>query len=55
MLAVDNGDPEFGGEPGDTFRIVPSKMWVAENNLSIANAGFDELRDSTDQDGVLRS
>jgi len=42
-------------EPGRTFRVIPSKMWSVENNLSIANMDFAEFADSTDQDGIFRS
>ena len=41
-------------QPGRTFRVIPSRMWSVENNLSIANMGFEEFADSVDQDGIFR-
>ena len=41
-------------EPGRTFRVIPSEMWVVENNLSIANMDFEEFADAVDGDGVFR-
>ena len=41
-------------EPGRTFRVIPSQMWAVENNLSLANMGFDEFADSVDADGIFR-
>jgi tetratricopeptide (TPR) repeat protein len=49
ILAIDLQD-----EPGRTFRVVPSALWEVENNLSIANMGFDEFADAVDQNGVFR-
>jgi hypothetical protein len=45
---------DLHGEPGRTFRVVPSFMWAVENNLSLANTDFYEMADSTDLDGILR-
>ena len=42
------------GEPGRTFRVIPSEIWGVENNLSIANMGFEEFADAVDSDGVFR-
>ena len=36
------------------FRCILSELWGVENNLSIANMGFDEFADSVDCDGVFR-
>jgi hypothetical protein len=41
-------------DPGRTFRVIPSEMWAVENNLSIANMGFDEFADAADQNGIFR-
>jgi hypothetical protein len=41
-------------EPGRTFRVIPSEAWGVENNLSLANMGFDEFADAVDDDGVFR-
>jgi len=49
ILVVDLYD-----KPGRTFRVIPSEAWGVENNLSIANMGFDEFADALDQDGVFR-
>lgn len=37
-----------------SFRVIPSRLAVVENNLSIANLSFDELRSQADPDGVYR-
>ena len=42
------------GEPGRTFRVIPSEMWGVENNLSISNMEFHEFADNVDADGVFR-
>ena len=44
----------FRDEPGRTFRVIPSAVWGVENNLSIANLGFEEFADAVDDDGVFR-
>ena len=41
-------------EPGRTFRVLPSKLWSVDNNLSIANMDFAEFADAVDPDGVFR-
>lgn len=41
-------------EPGRTFRVIPSEMWAAENNVSIANMSFAEFADAAGADGVFR-
>src|SRR5512141_2982102 len=43
LLVVDLLD-----EPGRTFRVIPSEAWCVENNLSVANMGFEEFEDSVD-------
>lgn len=40
---------------GKFFRVIPSEMWVVENNLSISNMTFDEFYSSCDKDGVYRA
>ena len=40
--------------PGRTFRTTPAQVQGIENNLSIANMGFDEFADAVDRDGVFR-
>jgi hypothetical protein len=49
VLVVDLGDA-----PGRTFRVIPSEAWGVENNLSLANMGFEEFADAVDRDGVFR-
>jgi hypothetical protein len=49
VLVVDLSD-----QPGRSFRVIPREMWGVENNLRIANMGFDEFADSIDPDGVFR-
>lgn len=41
-------------DPSRTFRVIPSEAWAVENNLSIANMGFEEFADNVDQDGIYR-
>ncbi len=41
-------------EPGREFRAMPSQIQAIENNLSIANMGFEEFAESTDESGVFR-
>jgi hypothetical protein len=40
--------------PGRTFRTMPTQIQCIENNLSIANMGFEEFAEATDQNGVFR-
>ena len=40
--------------PGREFRAIPSQIQSIENNLSIANMGFDEFLHATNDDGVFR-
>jgi len=49
VLVVDLQD-----EPGQTFRVIASELWAVENNLSIANMGFEEFASRVDNDGVFR-
>jgi hypothetical protein len=39
---------------GRTFRTVPATVQSIENNLSIANMGFEEFAEAVDRDGVFR-
>ena len=41
-------------EPGRTFRVIPSKMWSVENNLSLANLDFADFVESVDDEGIYR-
>ncbi|MDB6108573.1 MAG: hypothetical protein JWR69_323, partial [Pedosphaera sp.] len=41
-------------EPGREFRAIPSQIQSIENNLSIANMGFEEFADAADESGVFR-
>ncbi len=49
ILVVDLHD-----KPGRTFRVIPSESWAVENNLSIANMGFEDFADAVDRDGIFR-
>jgi len=49
VLVVDLYD-----ESGRSFRVIPREMWGVENNLWLANMGFDEFAESVDPDGVFR-
>lgn len=54
ILAVDSGRPEYGHEPGRTFRVVPNQMASVEANLSISNMDFRSFADAADDDGIFR-
>lgn len=54
ILVVDCGRPDFGHEPGRTFRVIPDQVQSVENNLSISNMGFRDFADAVDDDGVFR-
>ena len=41
-------------KPVRTFRVISSALWEVENNLSIANMGFDEFASAVDKDGIYR-
>lgn len=45
---------EFVDEPGQSFRVVPEELWGVQNNLSIANMGFEEFAEAADATGVFR-
>lgn len=40
--------------PGREFRALAREVQGIENNLSIANMGFEEFADNIDTDGVFR-
>ena len=40
--------------PNRTFRVIPSELWSAENNLSLANLDFNDFTNSVGPDGVHR-
>jgi hypothetical protein len=46
---------DFGEEPGFTFRVIPSAAWAVENNLRLANMGFDDFEALLGADRILRS
>ena len=41
-------------EPGRAFRFVPGESWSVENNLSLANADFEDFLGICDADGIFR-
>lgn len=45
---------DLAGQPGRTFRVIPSEMWSVENNLSLANMDFDEFAGAVDAAGIFR-
>jgi hypothetical protein len=45
---------DLQGEPGREFRAIPSQIQAIENNLSIANMGFEEFAEAVDASGVFR-
>jgi hypothetical protein len=36
------------------FRCIARELWSVDNNLNIANMGWEEFADNTDADGVFR-
>jgi hypothetical protein len=40
--------------PESTFRATAVNLASIENNLSIANMGFEEFQDAADKDGIFR-
>ncbi len=56
LLAVMRTDE---GEEGpevrfDELRLIASQLWSVENNISLANMGWEEFVDAADGDGVFR-
>jgi hypothetical protein len=54
---VEPGHPVLVVDTADStrqFRVVPEQAWAVENNLRLANMGFDEFGSALDPDGVLR-
>jgi len=49
ILCVDLDD-----KPGRAFRVIPSKMWSVENNLSLANMDYEEFFEEIGPDGIFR-
>lgn len=48
VLAVDTEDSRL------QFRVVPEAAWAVENNLRLANMGFDDFEAALGADGVFR-
>lgn len=36
------------------FRCIPAELWSVENNLNIANMGWDDFASEVDENGVYR-
>ena len=49
ILVVDLQD-----DAGQTFRVIAAELRSVENNLSIANMGFEEFASAVGKDGVFR-
>ncbi len=45
---------DAGIELGRSFRVIPSEMWAVENNLSLANADWEDFTENLDDDGIYR-
>jgi hypothetical protein len=41
-------------ESQQPFRVIPSKLWSVENNLSLANMDYEEFADALDAEGIFR-
>ncbi len=50
ILVVDLHEPR-----GCSFRAIPSAVQGIENNLSVANMGFEEFANAVDADGIFRN
>ncbi len=48
VLVVDTEDTSL------QFRVVPQQAWAVENNLRLANMGFDDFEAALGPDGVFR-
>ncbi|WP_216892341.1 DUF6924 domain-containing protein [Nocardia alni] len=48
------GDDWPGGPSGRTFRALPHTIQEIENNLSIANMGWEDFTNDIDDDGIRR-
>jgi hypothetical protein len=48
ILVVDTEDSSL------QFRVVPREAWAVENNLRLANMGFDDFEAALGEDGVYR-
>jgi uncharacterized protein DUF6924 len=48
VLCVDVFSPER------KFRVIPSELWSAENNLSLANLDFEDFTEGVASDGIFR-
>ena len=44
----------LGQSRGRSFRAILSQIQGIENNLSIANLGFEEIADAVDAEGTFR-
>lgn len=49
ILVVDTS-----GERKPSFRVIASWLWAVENNLALANMGWEDFSESTGADGVFR-
>jgi hypothetical protein len=36
------------------FRVIPSRLWSVENNLSLSNMDYEEFSDAVDAEGIFR-
>ena len=45
---------DLAEEFGRSFRAIPSAIQSIENNLSIANMGFSEFAEATDENRIFR-
>ncbi|MBZ9645305.1 hypothetical protein [Streptomyces sp. PSKA30] len=55
VMRTDAEDEDEGPEQGfDELRVVASKLWSVENNVSLANMDWEEFVDAAGADGVFR-
>jgi hypothetical protein len=45
---------DLAEEPGRSFRVILAEMGSVENNLTVANMGFEEFVEAADSDGIFR-
>ncbi|MCS7477297.1 DUF6924 domain-containing protein [Umezawaea endophytica] len=43
-----------GGAGWEELRVVAEELWSIENNISLANMGWEEFTGNADDDGVFR-
>jgi hypothetical protein len=45
---------DLSGEARSPFRCIAQELWSVDNNLNLANMGWEEFAEAADADGVFR-